>query len=457
MARRKKRSRKSLFGALALLLLLSAMLPLGSFLAGFLSGGGRLDDPDARDPESPRPASLRITVLRASDHSPVVGATISVTGLAGGEAEAVTDDRGHATFKDLPRGPVRVVAMIGNERAVAWADPRRERDLLLAVAPKRQRRGRVLTAKGEGVPARVHLLDRDGKELDAARTDAEGRYELTDDPDAHCVCADPDDAAPGVATSGDIVIHAGEWRRGRLLGIGGAGDLMVYGQLHAPDDDAMFAFRARWRVAADGRFSGRLPPGVKAWGVFGGRPFEIRDGDIEMPREVTAKGRVRRADGEGAAKAVLWFRPLLGADFPLPLPGIGVEASDTGHFEQAGFADIRYAVHVRASGCATRLVTDVAPGAGAIELRLEPGYDIGGFVMDAQGLPIPYALVLAVSLPPRSDWPVARDRADDRGAFLVTGLGGEHASVRVAAPGYHPTTLDPVRATDQLRVTLQKR
>ena len=457
MARRKKRSRKSLFGALALLALLGAMLPLGSFLAGLLSGGGRLDDPDALDPEATPPGSLQVTVLRAADRSPVAGATIVITGLAGGETEAVTDRTGRARFQDLPHGPVRVVATIGNARAAAWTDPWREGGLLLAVAPKRLRRGRVVTGDGRGVAsARVHLLDRDGQPLDSTRSDAQGRYELIDDPDGHCVCADPDDAAPGVATSGDIVIRAGELRSGRLLGTG-AGEFMVYGRLHAPDDDAMFSFRARWKLDADGRFSGRLPRGVSAWGVQGGRPFEIRDGDIEMPQEVTAKGRVLRADRRGAGGAALWFRPLLGADFPLPLPGIHLQADDRGRFEKPGFADIRYAVEVRARGCATRLVSDASPGAGPIEFLLEEGYAVAGFVMDARGLPVPFALVYAVSMPSSNDWPVARDRADERGAFVIRGLGGEHASVRVVAPGYHPTTLEPVRATDQLRVTLQKR
>ena len=452
-SRGKKRSRKTPLVVAALLLLLAAMFPLGDFFAGILWGGGRRHADDM--PAGGEAGTLKITVLSAASGKPVSGARILVFGLEGGSRDAVSAADGRATVTGL-RGPVRVEASLDGQQAMAWADPSAG-GIELAVAPPPVRRGRVRFADGRGAAAAVKLLNAHGDELAHTDTDADGRYELVDIADARSICAEPRDAAPAVAADGDVVVDPGEKIEGRLLGAG-AGTLEVFGLMPQPDDDAMLPFRCVWRVQSDGSFSGRLPRGVRAWGRYAGLPLEVKPGALALPESVTATGVVRRADGTGASRAELLFRPLLGADFPVPLPPVRVVANEEGRFSVPGFAKGDYAVELRCEGCATRLVPDVRPGESPLEFRLEAGYVLQGRVVDATGLPIPAAEVRAVCLPDeKGERPVARTRADVAGAFVLRGLGGDYARVQVTAPGHHPTTLDGVRSAPGLKIILQKR
>jgi hypothetical protein len=178
---RRIRSPRGLFGALALLLLIFAMLPLSSFLAGFLPGGGRLP---AVEPDGGSDGTLRVTVVGADHRDPVEGARILVERLTGGEAQAESDALGQVVLEGLGPGPVRVEASVNGHKAETWADPSVDPEVYLAVAEDPKRTGTVRYADGTPADALVLLLNGNGQELAAARTDEEGRYEVADDADA---------------------------------------------------------------------------------------------------------------------------------------------------------------------------------------------------------------------------------------------------------------------------------
>lgn len=445
MSRKSRRPR--LLGAILLLILLALLLPLGNLLTGFLPGGKSRAEP-ANEPEQTDSAgTLRVTVVRAEDQEPVAGARVLVARLAGGEAEAESDAKGHVRMRGLGAGPVRVTTTVDGRKAETWADPAVTREILLSVGPEARRTGRVTPA-----PARVVLVGEDGSEVASAETDAEGRYDLPDLKGS--LCATKVGFAPAVAEEGDLVLREGRLVEGRLIG-GGAGDLLVAGLVPSPGGDEMLPFRAKWKVEKDGGFRGRLPEGAQAFGTFRGLPVRIAAGDVRLPAEAQAVGDVRRADGAEVPRAVLLFRPQLDADFATPLPGLRVETDANGGFAVKGFAAVRYSVEAYAPGCARSVLPDVAVGAGAIEIVLAPGFAIDGFVVDAAGLPVSGARVSAVGLPEDAGRPVIRATADEEGRFTLSGLGGTSARLRVTADGHHATTLDRIPPTNRLRVVLQ--
>ncbi|MHC4492696.1 MAG: carboxypeptidase-like regulatory domain-containing protein, partial [Planctomycetota bacterium] len=130
--KRRIRSPRGLFGALALLLLIAAMLPLSSFLAGFLPGGGELPavEPAAADDRSD--GTLRVTVVGADHRDPVAGARILVERLTGGEAQAESDAEGQVVLEGLGPGPVRVEASVNGHKSETWADPSVDPEVYLA-------------------------------------------------------------------------------------------------------------------------------------------------------------------------------------------------------------------------------------------------------------------------------------------------------------------------------------
>jgi hypothetical protein len=218
----------------------------------------------------------------------------------------------------------------------------------------------------------------------------------------------------------------------------------------------MLPFRAEWRVAEDGGVRGRVPAGAEAFGTYRGLPVRIAAGEIPLPPTARATGTVRRFDGAPAARAALLFRPLLDADFAPPLPGRLVHANERGEFDEPELAAVRYAVEAYAPGCAKRIVPEVLPGKGPIEIVLAQGWAIDGFVVDAQGLPVARARIRAVGLPEEAERPVLGATADNLGRFRIAGLGGTHARLRVTAKGFYPTTLELPSTTDRLTVNLQE-
>jgi hypothetical protein len=443
---------------LGLLLLLAAMLPLGDFLAGYLTGGGRLPDPLRPDASPSDASTLRITVRSSVDGHPIEGARILVEGLAGGEAELVSDGEGRATVSGLGRGPIRIEAGHAGTFTSVWTDPAVDAEIELSLEERSARRGHVRDAGGRPVAARVALLGPDGTEIATARTDPDGLYVLPDDPAGVSVCAQPlAGGAPAVAVGGDLTVRPGVEIEGRIFGAG-RGELRLFGLLPAPEGDGMLPFRAVWPTDADGSFSGHVPGPQRIWATYDGRPLELRAGELHLPERAAARGRVLRSDGSPASEASLRFRPLLEGDFPIPVPEQRVTADAEGRFRAEGLARVRYLVELEAPGCASRTVPEIVPGPEPMEFRLDAGYALEGRIVDAAGLPVPSASVHAVGYPD-PDWerPVLRTRADERGRFRIEGLGGEQARVYVTAPGYHPTTVEGVSGGEPLSVVLQRR
>ena len=282
----------------------------------------------------------------------------------------------------------------------------RQRTIRLHVHPHRATVRRVRDGRGSPVPlARVLLVDEAGEPLAETRTDPEGRYTLPQEDDAAAVVVLPEGGAPAVAPRGDIVLGKGERLEGRLPGGAGARSLEVYAV--APSDgDTTLPLRLTWPVKEDGSFSGLLPAGARAWGLFEGLPVRLDGGAVSLPERVRASGRVTLPDGRPAAGATLFFRPLLNGGFQAPVPGLRVHAGDDGRFEAAGFARVRYSLEVRAEGCAARRIDEVAPADGPIEVVVRPGFRVEGIVMDARGLPVARARVRALGLPdPETEMP----------------------------------------------------
>jgi len=269
------------------------------------------------------------------------------------------------------------------------------------------------------------------------------------------VSAQASDGAAAVAPAGDVTLRRGNVVEG-ILGGAGAGTLHVYGVAPAAREDRMLPLLAKWDVSPDGRFSGALPAGARAWGVFEGVALRIRGGEIVLPELTSIAGRVTRSDGRAAAHAVLLFRPLLDADFPPLLPSTRIAADETGAFSSDELMATRYAVEVSAPGCATRIVNEVDPGASALEITLEPGYSVSGVIRDRDGLPVREARVQAVGLPEEGDRPFLKCLADDSGRFHVVGLGGTRARLRITARGYAPKTINEVAPDAKLRIKLDR-
>jgi len=184
----------------------------------------------------------------------------------------------------------------------------------------------------------------------------------------------------------------------------------------------------------------------------------LRAGELSLPSRVEAHGSVVGPGGVPAAGASLLFRPLLGEDFPVPLPGLRVVAGRDGTFRAKGFCATDYAVEARAAGCAATLFPRVAPADGPLEIRLEAGFRLSGRVVDAAGLPLCGAELVAMGVPDDAGrFLPATARSGRDGLFVLEGLGGTSARLRVAAPGFHPTTLEALSASANLRVPLQRR
>jgi len=452
---RKRRRTRSL-GLLLLFLLLFALLPLSRFLAGVLPGGGRRESEPVAV-AAPRPGTLRVVVVQAASGEPVEGAVIEVEGLGGGEGSARTDPRGEARLEGLGTEAVRVEASAAGQGATRWVDPRADGTIHLAVEPAPRRTGRVRGAAGATGRVTVRLLDASGEILAEVSTDADGRFELPDHPRAVAVCAYAEQGAPAAAREGDLLLEPGVRLQGKLVGAG-AGVLRVVVLLTSPGRDDPLPGVVDWKTGPDGSFEGELPRGARAYALFEGLPVRLGPGEITLPRRAEARGRVLGPGGSPAGCASLLFRPLLGEDFPVPLPGLRVVAGADGAFAATGLCDTDYAVEARAPGCAATLIHRLVPADGPIEVLLEAGFSLAGRVVDPSGLPLAGAELVAWGLPDDAGrFLAATARSGIDGLFSLDGLGGRRARLRVLASGFHPMTLDGLSATGNLRLLLQRR
>ncbi len=439
--KRGRRSKSGLLGLALLLLLLLLLLPLSGFLAGILPDGGRLaNEPDAAP--SREPGTLRVLVVRPRDQEPVPGARITVNGINA----AASDDRGETALTKLQDGPVLLEATSGGTTVRAWVDARLTDTVRLEVTASPVRTGRAPDG------ARALLLDRQGREI--ARTNIkDGRYTLPDDPDAAAVCIQCAGTAPRSLTDGDVPDVAETKITGIVAGL--YGEFEVFGEMEGANGDIRLPFRMRLNADAQGRFRGKLPAGARAFGVTAdGRPFALDGSAQRLPRLAEVGGRVQTALGSAVHLATLDFAPVGPDDRPIPMPPLRIEADENGVFQHARFPAVRCRVSVSGRDCATRVFEDVTPKTG-LSFTLDAGYTVRGRAVDPAGAPVPHALILAEGLPAGDGHrPLLRDRADAQGRFLVRGLGGHFARVRVIARGFAPTTIARVQKNARLRVVL---
>jgi hypothetical protein len=314
----------------------------------------------------------------------------------------------------------------------------------------------VVHADGTPADAVVKLLDETGRELDRTRTDASGNYDLPALPNVAVVLAEARRGAPSLSRSYDLVIEEGESVRGRLLGVK-PGLLEVHAVLPT-DDDRMFEFRTRWPVDDAGRYAGRLPSGARAFGMVDGIPVLLDGKERSLPPTVRAAGRITRRNGSVPQWIDLTVAPDLDPTRSNPFPGRRLRVDRQGRFRASDLVAIPYRVVARAPGCATTIRDDVRFGSEPLRIELAPGYELEGFVLDREDNPIEGAIVRAMGLPdPGHEWPTARVTTDARGRFILEGLGGEYARVRVTAPGRLATTVERANPEEPLRVVLQPR
>jgi hypothetical protein len=433
MARR--RPRRRLLALLALLLLL-LLFKLNPFLAGVLPGGGRWHD----EPEpAVRPGALEIVVVDPGDRVPVAGATIRLAGLDGREQQRRTDAGGVARFAGLAAEPIRVEAEGPGGFATAWSKPGTRVEL--ALAPRPRRTGRVRDGDDRAVAAEVHLLDRDARILASARTGADGRYELPDDPRAVAVCAWPDQGAPASSADGDIVVGDGVRHTGEATDPGAA-TMEVFALVPDSTADRVVPLRVSWTVSDDGTYEGLLPRDAQAYAFYGSYAVPLGEAhDIAMMQ--LGQGRIVDERGEPIAGVRIAARALSRGMPVAPNPFAIERVTDAqGAFDLGWGPNTRYELELSAPGRA-RLLVALPREPDAI--TLPAGFRVGGRVLDVAGHPVAGAHVDALPTPdPDGRFLAARTRTTDDGRFYADGLGGEYARVRVGKRGFVDATMDRV-------------
>ncbi|MHC4848095.1 MAG: carboxypeptidase-like regulatory domain-containing protein [Planctomycetota bacterium] len=439
MARR--RPRRRLLALLAILLFL-LLFKLNPFLAGVLPGGGRWKD----KPESAiRRGAIEILVVRHHDRQPVPGATIHLAGTRGKEQVRKTDEKGHAHFEGLASEPIRIEAEGEGGFATAWSKPGRRIEMELA--PKPLRKGQVKDEAGQPAPGTVHLLDHDARILATAATDADGRYELPDDPQSVAVCAWPKNGAPGSSSFGDIVVGQGVQHAGESMEQG-IQQLEVYALVPDSTADRMVPLRATWPVAADGTYTGLLPKDAQAWVFYG--DYALPLGEIHnIALMQRAKGTILDEQDRPLAGVQIRARALSRGMPVSPNPFVIEKVTDArGSFDLGWGAHTRYELELFAPGHARIVVTAPRDEAAIV---LPRGYGIGGRALDENNR------LTAFSTPdPGNRFVEARAATTDDGHFYLDGLGGEYCRVRIQKRGYKPATLDRVPPEGFITIRLRK-
>jgi hypothetical protein len=434
--------------ALLAILLFLLLFKLNPFLAGVLPGGGRWKE----KPEAAiRRGAIEILVVRHSDRRPVQGATIHLAGTRGKEQVRKTNEKGHAHFKGLAAEPVRIEADGQGGFATAWSKPGRRIEMELA--PKPLRTGQVKDEAGQPAPGTVHLLDKDARILATAPTDADGRYELPDDPQSVAVCAWPKRGAPASSSFGDIVVGQGVQHTGESMEQG-IKQLEVYALVPDSTADRMVPMRATWPVAADGNYAGRLPKDAQAWVFYG--DYALPLGEIHsIALMQRAKGTILDENDQPLAGVQVRARALSRGLPVSPNPFAIEKVTDArGFFDLGWGAHTRYELELFAPGRA-RIVVPAPRDESAIVLPR--GYGIGGRALDENNKPIALARVTAISTPdPGTRFVEARASTTDDGHFFLDGLAGEYCRVRIHKRGYKPATLDRVPPEGFITLRLRK-
>ncbi|HEX6884029.1 MAG TPA: sigma-70 family RNA polymerase sigma factor [Planctomycetota bacterium] len=429
-----------------------------------------------------RPAALAGRVTRLHDGSPVEGATVvareGVLSLPGREnLRAVTDARGDYRLADLApgcyqlrvRSPDQVTAspaarlLAAGEEAIA--DFALEDGVTIT--------GRVSDGRDESPLAGARVFAWGDRER-VVVTNALGEYRLAgvavgSSADLHVACDGFGTFSTRVAYVGasgarqDFFLLPGRSARGRVIDADGApvaGASVGAGSLA----DGMDARAAT--TGADGRFEltdlridlrhsllVRAPGHACAVFDFPVREFEVPEidlGDLALEPSTHVSGRLTDLAGrplegllvgasiEPLARDVLG--PLEGGEGYLSRGGLGTGAIQAptdadGRFAFAGLPAGRWTLTAEPKGYLTsaQVELDVTPGErrAGVELALDTGLSITGFVTDEEGRPLP-GLVVDI-YPEGSDERLVYDLAREDGSFACRGL--EPGRYRVSSDG----------------------
>ncbi len=140
--------------------------------------------------------------------------------------------------------------------------------------------------------------------------------------------------------------------------------------------------------------------------------------------------------------------------------GIEVETDERGAFEIRGLPDGPFELRGYAKDYGTAVLPDLAfaPGEKLMrqDLDLPKGFQISGWVVDAQGKPIPGAQVEAQPFSQNRPTPGSAT-SDSSGAFSVLGLDEGQYTVRASAAGFATTEVKPVKAGNrEVQVVLER-
>ncbi len=237
---------------------------------------------------------------------------------------------------------------------------------------------------------------------------------------------------------------------------------------------------AEGRSDEAGRFELAAPPSLGEAGyelhvvapnhVIQRRKLRIQEGrwlDLGLIRLEAGKvlrGRVRdKRTKAPIAGAVVEIRPST-ANLLTPTPGfedgIRVQTGSQGFYEAKGLPDGPFSLKAYAKDYGTILRPDLAFSANeqvlTVDLELPKGFEIDGWVLDADGKPIAGAQVEAIPFSAAHPTPGKGISGQD-GRFAVLGLDEGRYTLRATAPGFAPTEKKPVKAGDkEVQIVLER-
>jgi large repetitive protein len=418
-------------------------------------------------------------VREADGKRPVAGARVAVDGglplPSGWEEDATrnettTDAAGRFRLEGIGRAPVTLAARARGFGRAERTDVHAGATVELFLFPGASLAGVVRDDAGR--PVEGALVRAEGDQSWGApppeRSDARGEFQMAGvQPGEYTVLAREGGRAPGIAVvivdpdgaaTASLTLSDGGYATGRIVDAEGrpvAGRVRV----EAFDGRGLPTFASDLLAAdakAGGKFAlGPLPLGSLGVAVSAPR-YSTRHVDAEMPARgrtadfgdialeagLSIRGRVRDREGSGiAGAAVSATRRGSGS----PSEGEAVCEED-GSFLVGGLEAGSHDVSVVAPGYAAAHAT-TTPGGEPLDLVLEPGGEIAGRVVDADGSPVDDAQVsVEDESQPRGPGRYSGGRADEGdGRFVLRDVAAGTYSLEVRAASRGEASMTGVR------------
>jgi protocatechuate 3,4-dioxygenase beta subunit len=420
-------------------------------------------------------------VVRDADgNRPVAGARITVAGglplpsdwsQDATRNEAVTDSAGRFRLEGIGREPVTLAARAPGFGRAEQTDVRAGAAVEVFLFPGASITGAVRDDAGRPVGGAVVRAEGD-RTWDAPppeRSDARGEFHMAGvQPGEYAVVAREGGRAPGIATvvvgpageaTASLTVSEGGWATGRIVDAEGR-PLAGRARVEVFEERGLPAFASDLLAAdagANGTFAlGPLPLGTLGVAVSAPRHVSRRVeveipargrtadlGDVTLEAGLAIRGRVRDRESRGIAGAAVSAR-LRGSGAPSEGE---VLSEEDGTFLLAGLGAGSHSVSAAAPGYATAWAT-ATPGGEPLDLVLEPGGEIAGRVVDADGAPVDEAWVLAedASQPRGSPGRSSSGRTDEGdGGFVLRDVAAGTYSLEVRAASRGGASMAAVR------------